>query len=77
MVFSKIETILNGTQHFVACAEDSFKQVELVSEQFENPGLAALPLLAKVGDDDVELLAVAVDATNALPTRCGLQGGRS
>ena len=62
----EVEAVLDGAEHLVAGAEDALEQVELVRQQFEDACFGGVALVREVHDDDVELLAEAVHATDAL-----------
>ena len=62
----EIDAGLDGAEHLVAGAEDAVEEPELLVEKLVDPLVGGVALVEEVDDDDVELLAVAVAAADAL-----------
>ena len=62
----KVEPIFDLAEHFVAGAEDTLEQVELVLKEFEDALLGEVALVGEVHDNDVVLLAETVSTADAL-----------
>ena len=66
IAFSKSTPDFDGAEHLVAGAEHALEQAELLGEELEDALVGGVALVREVHDDDVVLLAVAVDTADAL-----------
>ena len=62
----EVDAGLDGTQHLLARAEDALEELELLGKKQIDADVGGVSLVEEVDHDDIELLAVAVAAADAL-----------
>ena len=62
----EIHAGLDSAEHFVACAEHTFEELELLGQKLEDALIGGIVAVEEIDNHHVVLLAVAVAATDAL-----------
>src|SRR5262249_30284694 len=72
--FLDIDAGVDRAEHLVAGAEHTVEQAELLVEQLVDPDVGGVRLVEEIDDDNIELLAIAVAAADALFDALGFPG---